>query len=365
MEAGLRRSIRFTMAGKEVVMHKLEHYCEKVQDSLMDCFWDDREGVFQNHTPIRKEENWVYWWHAHAIDCLLDGYLRTKDEKYLKRAEAEYNGVFRKNGNTFSHNWYDDMEWTALSILRFYDITGENKYKEQVLFLWEDIKTAWNDELGGMSWKKDQRDYRNTPANAPAAILAYRLYQRFSREEDLEWGDRILTWNLEHLMDPATGFIWDGMNREGDNKIDYEWKYTYNEGVVIGALAERYMLRKEPADLMLAARIAKVTKEEFTKGNHGIFPYEGEDDCGLFKGIYIRYLAQLIEEPEVDSEINSEMEKLIQENAGCLMERAINDRGLIGGCWDAREEQAVDLAQHLSGVMLLEMADRLSKGHVL
>lgn len=337
-------------------MSKIEDCCEKLQDSLMEYFWDEKEGIFQNHYPIQEEENWIYWWHAHAIDCLLDGYLRTKDKKYLIRAEAEYNGVFVRNGNTFLHNWYDDMEWTALAILRLFDVTQDSKYKEQVLLLWEDIKTAWNAELGGMGWKKDQCDYRNTPANAPAAILAYRLYQRFLKKEDLEWGNKILSWNLENLTDPKTSFVWDGLNRLGDGKIDYEWKYTYNQGVVIGALLEKYEIQKEKADMELAVRIAEVTKREFTDACGGIFPNEGVDDCGLFKGIYIRYLNLLAERSEGLSEIKA----TIQQNASCLIERGINKNGLVGGSWDAKEEKCVDLAQHLSGIMLLEMACRQS-----
>lgn len=340
-------------------MYQIEDYCEKLQDSLMEYFWNEGEGVFQNHYPLKREENWIYWWHAHVIDCLLDGYLRTKDKKYLLRAEAEYNGVYIQNGGTLLHNWYDDMEWMALALLRFFDVTGEENYKEQVLLLWEDIKTAWNTELGGMSWKKDQRDYRNTPANAPAAILAYRLYRRFSRKEDLEWGDKILAWNRKYLTDPITGFVWDGLNRLGDGEIDYDWRYTYNQGVMIGALLERYEIHREKADLELAVKIAEVTGQELTdardKAAPGILPYEGEDDCGLFKGIYVRYLEQLIKTLEGWSE----MELMLRQNARCLIEQGVNRKGLAGGHWDVKEEECIDLAQHLSGIMLLEMASRL------
>ena len=89
-----------------------------------------------------------------------------------------------------------------------------------------------------MAWKKDQLHYKNTPANAPAAIIAFRLYQRFGKKEDLEWGEKIFTWNRDQLMDPETCFVWDGMNREGDGKIDKEWKFTYCQGVMLGAALE-------------------------------------------------------------------------------------------------------------------------------
>lgn len=42
--------------GKETVMYQIEDYCEKLQDSLMEYFWNEGEGVFQNHYPLKKEE---------------------------------------------------------------------------------------------------------------------------------------------------------------------------------------------------------------------------------------------------------------------------------------------------------------------
>lgn len=330
--------------------------CDKVQESLVNYFWSDDEGTFVNHYPVTEPENWVYWWHAHSLDCLLDGYNRTKDNKYLKQIEKEYNGTFIKNGNTFLHNWYDDMEWMALAQLRLYDATGVLTYKEQTLTLWEDIKTAWNDFMGGgMAWKKDQLDYKNTPANAPAAILAFRLYQRFRQEEDLKWGEKILRWNMENLMDPDTGFIWDGINRLGDKSIDYEWKFTYNQGVVIGALVELYKINPSQDYLQNAAKVAKITKALLADANQGILPYEGLDDCGLFKGILVRYLYELfLIYPELD-----EIKEMILTNAQCVIENGMSENGLIGGDWKKKPTGCVDLAQHLSGIMLLETAAKL------
>ncbi len=340
------------------MINNLTEICEKVQESLMEYFWNENEGTFVNHYPVKESEHWIYWWHAHSLDSLLDGYNRTKDEKYLAHIQKEYNGTFIKNGNTFLNNWYDDMEWMALAQLRLWDVTQNPSYKDQILIIWEDIKTAWNDSVGGgMSWKKDQLDYKNTPANAPAAILAFRLYQRFHKEDDLRWGEKILNWNMKNLMDPETGFVWDGMNRLGDKKIDYEWKFTYNQGVVIGALVELYKIKHAPIYLEQAVKIAEVTKELLADTNNGILPYEGLDDCGLFKGILVRYLYELfLVYPEL-----VEIKDMILLNAQCVIENGINENGLIGGDWMVKETNCVDLAQHLSGIMLLETAARLLK----
>lgn len=333
-----------------------EKECERSQEGLWQRFFDKKEKVLQNHWPVRASENWIYWWHAHALDVLLDGYVRSRDQKYMNRFQQEIAGTFQINGNTFLHNWYDDMEWMALALLRAYDTFREDRYRTAVLVIWEDIKTAWNDYCGGgMAWKKDQLDYKNTPANAPAAILAFRLYQRFGNEEDLAWGERIYLWNRDNLMDPETCFIWDGMNREGDGKIDKDWKFTYCQGVVLGAAVEYYKITGREEHLELARKIACQAVKELA-GEDRIFFSEGEGDCGLFRGIFFRYLFELVAAaPDC-----TELEEVIRINARAVKE-AMDEDGLIGKEWHLVNRGEIDLAQHLSGIMVLEMAEKLEK----
>ncbi|MCR5753822.1 MAG: hypothetical protein K6G30_03265, partial [Acetatifactor sp.] len=316
-------------------------------------FWNEQRGVFEQHLPANPEDKFVYWWHAHVIDALLDGYIRTNDERYMERIRAELAGTYRENGNTFLNNWYDDMEWMALAQLRLYDVTKEKQYLDNVLTIWEDIKTAWNDfQSGGLAWKKDQLDYKNTPANAPAAILAYRLFQRLGREEDLAWGNRIFEWNRDHLMDVGQGIVYDGINRLGDGKIDYEWDFTYCQGVMAGAALERYKIGKKQEDLTLAFRIAAAAKKRLCDAFGGVIPYEGKDDCGLFKGIMIRYFTELV----LFTQDAKDIKEMILENARVICEKGMDTRGIIGAKLDQQPAGVVDLAQHLSGMMILEMA---------
>ena len=326
---------------------------DHLQESLNKEFWDTRDRIYRHRLPHNRQEAFSYWWQAHAIDVLLDRFLRTEDNTYIEQANELLCGIIAHNGGTLINNWYDDMEWMALALLRMYDVTGDEKLKARVDILWENIKTAWNDQMGGgMAWKKDQIYYKNTPANAPAAILAFRLYQHFGREDDLAWGIKIFEWNRNNLMDPDTYFVWDGMNRLGDGKIDYDWEYSYCQGVMIGAAVEYYRITGDDKQLDLAVNIAKEAKRRFTDGNNGVMPYEGKDDCGLFRGIFFRYLAELIKvAPDV-----TELRDLLLYNASVVMESGISQTGLVGGDWMASLDETVDLAQDLSGIMLIEMA---------
>lgn len=334
---------------------------ETAQEELVYGFWNETLGIMNQLAPFEPNGNdhFVYWWHAHVVDALVDGYERTRNAAYLTRIDRVVEGVRRLNGGTLLHNYYDDMEWMALALLRVYDATKQERYRTDAGVLWSSIRTAWNGQMGGgMAWKKDQLDYKNTPANAPAAILAARLYQRFQDPEDLAWALRIYEWNKSNLVDPATGFVWDGMNRLGDGKIDYDWAYTYNQGVYIGAGLELYRSTGEPNYLHDAVRTADTAIARFTLQESGLLPDEGEDDCGLFKGIFVRYLHELLKlRPE-----RRDIRELLLHNADVLWRTGRSEQGLLSRSWTAPVEPKVQLCAQLSGLMLLEMAAALPAG---
>lgn len=327
---------------------------EMSQDSLYANFFNKNTGVMNQGVPPENPHNDrpIYWWHAHVVDVLADGYRRSRDEKYRLRLRDMFENVKKFNGNTLRHNYYDDMEWMALALLRAWDLTGEDEYRLGVLDLWEDIKTAWNSNMGGgMAWKKDQPDYKNTPANAPASILACRLYQRFRGKDDFEWAQRIYEWNKANLVDPETGFVWDGLNRLGDGKIDKDWKFTYCQGVFIGAALELYRCTGDPAYVESARRTALAAKEQLSDPATGMLRDEGNGDCGLFKGIFIRYIHELISlQPDF-----SEMAEWLEINADVLWLAGRDpETGLFSQSWNGRPGPLLDLSTHLSGIMLVE-----------
>jgi predicted alpha-1,6-mannanase (GH76 family) len=334
---------------------------ENAQQALQKNFWNAKLKRMNAEFPCKKLFNnpFHYWWHAHVIDVYLDGYERTKDPLYLEKVQKLLEGVLKNNSGTLINLFYDDMEWMALALLRAYDVSGNELYKQYVLELWEDIKTAWNSNMGGgMAWKKDQLDYKNTPANAPASILASRLYQHFGKEEDLEFAKRIYHWTKDNLVDPHTGFVWDGMNRLGDGKIDKEWEFTYCQGVFIGAGLELYSCTQSLQYLEDAKRTAQIARQKLASKETNILKSEGYGDGGLFKGILVRYLTELL---KVQWDL-SEISEMLETNALALYERGTSAAtGLFGQYWGERPEGTVSLSAHLSGMMLLEAVALLKK----
>lgn len=333
---------------------------DEAQTALETLFWNDSIRLYNIETPCPNGEcNTIfhYWWMAHAVDVLLDGYLRTRDSGYLLRIRSLYDGIVHRNGGTLPNELYDDMEWMALAWLRAYSVTCETDYMLASLLLWEDIQTGWNDHMGGgIAWRKSQTDYKNTPANAPAVILAARMYQTFGKTEDLGWAHRIYDWQKKHLVDERTGFVWDGMNRNGDGQIDKDWKFTYCQGVFIGAAVELYRVTGDKRYLTDAMRTYRAALSEWGETAGGLLPDEGGGDGGLFKGIFIRYAAELSNVAPTPAEIKS----FIEFNASKLwMDGKRNDSALFGTDWSTAPKDIVQLSTQLSAMKLLEQAARL------
>lgn len=225
--------------------------------------------------------------------------------------------------------------------------------------LWADIQTGWNEHMGGgIAWRKSQLDYKNTPANAPAVILAARLYRAFGQAEDLNWAHRIYGWQRDNLVDPATGLVWDGMNRTGDGQIDKDWKFTYCQGVFIGAAVELYRITGERGYLDEAVCTYNMAKKELTDPATGLLPDEGSGDGGLFKGIFVRYAAELANgapnAANVALFLTANAERMWRDGKS-------SDAALFGTDWSASPVGTVPLSAQLSAMKLLEQAARFEK----
>jgi predicted alpha-1,6-mannanase (GH76 family) len=128
--------------------------------ALINQFWNTTGKYF--NTNNNGDNSFQYWPQAHALDVLIDAYERTNDQTYRNYFDQWFEGVKIKNGNTFQNDYYDDMEWNALAILRAYDATKDEKFKNAALQIWEYIKVGWNDNAGGgITWKKGMEYRKN------------------------------------------------------------------------------------------------------------------------------------------------------------------------------------------------------------
>lgn len=333
-------------------------------NALISKFWNPSGNYFNE-----KNTNTVfhYWPQAHGLDVLVDAYVRSGNAEYKSYMDKWFTGVRVKNGNTFLNEFYDDMEWNALAMLRAFDATNDTKYKDAVETVWTDIKTGWNTTMGGgIAWRKSQPYYKNTPANAPAAILAARLYKKFNRADDLVWSKKIYTWLKDSLYNKNTGWVYDGINSNNDGKKNTTWKFTYNQGTFIGAAVELYTITNDAGylnDALQAANFA-LTDNGITNFNDNLLRDEGGGDGGLFKGVLVRYLTNLIAAPGMVTSDKQRYANFLKHNAQTLWTQGTDKMILLyGPYWKTPPGTTTDFTIQTSGAMLIEAAALLKKNN--
>jgi predicted alpha-1,6-mannanase (GH76 family) len=242
---------------------------------------------------------WNYWWQAQVLDCLVDAYLRAPTPARRGRVERMINGIRVRNGRDWRNDYYDDMAWLALALdrARSHVVGRGPRTSAAIEELSEALYQAWTEDGGGGVWwrsrEKYGEDFKNVPANGPAAVLFARLREPRAYETG--------RWIETHLVDPSTGIVWDGLHVSpsgGVREIETT-RYTYVQGVFLGACVELARWDRDGAEAHLwagrAARTIDAVAEHMTvrpRSGEPVVRGQGGGDGGLFAGILARYLAQ-------------------------------------------------------------------------
>lgn len=339
--------------------YKWTEIADSAQFSL-NYFWNTGGKYY---TSTNNSSAWVnYWPTAHALDVLVDLYLRNPGAGIKGKMDDLITGLKAKNGNTYINFYYDDMEWMALAALRAFKATNDVQYRDLALLLWSDIKGGWSTALGGGIWWRKDHSSKNAPSNLPAAILAARLYKTLNNPDDLEWAKKIFQWQKDVLYEPTSGWVYDNIDAAGNKNIS--WKFTYNQGTFIGAALELYSITTTPSYLTDALKAADftVSSGQLTDISNGILKDEGGGDGGLFKGIFVRYFTRLIIEGNIESSKKSQYINFLKTNAQKLWSKGTNKtQVLFGSAWSTQPGNTTDLTIQLSGIMLFEAMAELKK----
>lgn len=335
---------------------------DRAQESLMHFFEAPSPQFLHNTYPDPDDATLNYWWLAHVVDVRVDAWHRTGDSKRLDQAAETVENIIQQNGGELHNEYFDDMLWLALASLRLHDASGESIHLERTLDLWEHInKFGWNDIQGqSVCWRKTSPGYKNTPANAPFVILGNRL---LSRGIDIQYAERcdvVLQWMKDTLVQDD-GFVADGINREDDGKVDVDWKFTYNQGVWIGALVETAARTKDAALLKDASQTATTCLSRF--GSSGVLMDNGDGgDLGLFVGICFRYLGLLYDALDAQDPIRAEIEKIVRSSTDALWKHGLKDGYLLpGNDWRKPAEPQTSYSTLLSAIMAVELRSRIEE----
>lgn len=326
--------------------------------ALAGVFWDEAEHYFR--TDNHGNKTFQYWPQAHALDVLIDAYERSGSDFYRAYFSLWFDGVRKKNGNRWYNNFFDDMEWIALALLRACKATGEEKYKAAALELWGYIREGWNEYAGGgIAWEREGHLWsKNACSNGPACILAARLYRETGDQTCKEWALNIYKWQKSTLFDRHTGAVYDNIDGRTGKK-NTSWIFTYNQGSFIGAAVELHKITGDKAYLTDAVLAAEYATTVLLTGE--VLKDEGSGDGGLFKGIFVRYFTELIRQEQLSKAVRERYAQFLQRNAETLWTKGANKDGvLFAADWSQKPGAETGLTEQTSGCTLMEAMSLLN-----
>lgn len=173
--------------------------------------------------------------------------------------------------------FFDDNIWVARNLLWAYEVLGDQEYLVEAERVAAFVYSAWDDELGGVSWNEaglgpagtEQELERGLSANACCILVSAALHRLTGRDDYLVWAHRFREFCLTTL-DPETGIyfngvhtrIVDGRRMRGEINRDL---YSYNSGSMILADLALFDLTADPALVDDAVRTAATAHETFLR----------------------------------------------------------------------------------------------------
>jgi predicted alpha-1,6-mannanase (GH76 family) len=262
-------------------------------EGLIRGFWNGAAFT----TTWKGSQGAPYWLNAQALDAVLDGVERTGG----RWADVARAFIADQDARGWHSDYFDDENWMALALLRAAELLGDATLVGKADALLDDIVKGGSDATccgtrpGGLWWDA-YHTQKATASNAGPVITAVRLYERTGDTRRLELARQLFAYWYAEMVDPVTGQVADHVESDG-RKV--WWRFTYNEGTMIGAALALHEATGEASYLEAARKVgAFMVASETTPSEFGGVLTDGascDGDCDQFKGIAQRYLAALAE----------------------------------------------------------------------
>lgn len=265
-------------------------------------------SVFQGIVEMRKSNITK---DSKAIEAMTDTAMKYYNN-VLAPAPGYDSYVYELGGG---QRFYDDNEWYGLTYIDIYHIHGDQKYLSKAKEVYDFIITGYDDRMGGgLYWRENDLETKNTCSNGPGIVLSLKLYEITKEKKYLDFALKLYEWTNKNLRSPQ-GIYWDNVNSKG--LVDYK-TYTYNTGIMIQANVMFYKVTNEEKYLKEAQLLAESSLEHFAP--NGKFP-----DDYWFNAVLLRGYEELYNIDKNEKFINA-MEKY----AITLWEEQRDENNFIG-----------------------------------
>jgi hypothetical protein len=242
--------------------------------NIQKVFYDPSSGLFVE-TNGKNEKPHSFLWPLCALVQAADEVERVlQGRQYMKPVLTAidqyksddppapgYQAYVRSEGK--DSRFYDDNQWIAIACLDAYERTKDTSYLSIARKVHRFQMSGYDDLAGGgLYWKEDEKNTKNTCSNGPAILIALRLYALTGEKDYFETGKKLFDWTKKTLRSPE-GIYYDAIKIPG-MKIDSA-RYTYNTGTMLEANVLLYKATGDKIYLEEARLMAIAARRFFYK----------------------------------------------------------------------------------------------------
>lgn len=181
---------------------------------------------------------------SHDSTCSADfgQALTAIDDNYWDTSVPGSPAAFDQGPNPFHFRSdlprVDDSLWMGLAMMQQYSDRPAPALLTRAEAVFHLAVANWAGPGGGVYWEATGANNRSRAvvSNAPAAILGVELFRQTGDPRYLGWSKRIVGWLERTLRDPASGLYDDNVTDHGGRADLAPAKFTYTQGVMVGAL---------------------------------------------------------------------------------------------------------------------------------
>ncbi|PLB37491.1 putative glycosyl hydrolase [Aspergillus candidus] len=231
----------------------------------------------------------------------------------------------------FTNAMYDDEGWWALAWIQAFDVTQDRRYLDTAVDIFTDMITGWGATCGGLWWNK-QHTQNGAIENELFISVAAHLARRVPKQADAfqDWALKAWQWFSDSGLINDQHTINNGLDLSTCTN-DHGTVWSYNQGVILGALVELSKLQSDKSYLSTARHIALGGIHALSNSD-GVLQESCEPDCGAdgsqFKGVFMRNLIRLHQAAP-----DREIESFLQRNADSIWDRDRDEDNHLGIRW--------------------------------